>query len=99
MVARFTGATLGLLAFSITVVAGLSVSNPPTLILSRGILALFVFCVIGLVLGSAAQLVIREHEKNREAEIVRRYHPNPSPPSATVTDTRSATDQGVSVGM
>ncbi|MBI4717313.1 MAG: hypothetical protein HY763_05875 [Planctomycetes bacterium] len=72
MLARYVGAGLGLLAFSVSVVAGLVVQNPPIVTLSRSILALFVFCFLGLVLGYAAQLVVREHEKGREAEIRRR---------------------------
>lgn len=72
MVARFAGASLGLLAFAITVVAGIYVGNPPTVTLSRSILALFSFCVIGLLLGRAAQAVVAEFERNRRSEIERR---------------------------
>jgi|CXWL01.1.fsa_nt_gi hypothetical protein len=72
MVARFAGASLGLLAFATTTVAGLYVGNPPTVILSRSILALFTFCIIGLLLGKASQAVVAEYERNRRAEIERR---------------------------
>jgi len=78
MVARYAGASLGLLAFATTLVAGLSVGNPPTVILSRGILALFTFCVIGLLLGKAAQSVVTEYEHTRTAEIERRYRDDPA---------------------
>jgi hypothetical protein len=73
MVARFTGISLGLLAFAITVTAGLLVRNPVEVILSRSIFALFVFCLIGLLLGGAAQMVIAEYDKDRESEILKRY--------------------------
>ena len=73
MVARFAGASLGLLAFATTLVAGLSVGNPPTVILSRSIFALFTFCVIGLLLGKAAQSVVTEYERTKTAEIERRH--------------------------
>ena len=73
MVARFVGASLGLLAFTITIIAGLVVQNPATVTLSRGILALVVFCVIGLVLGTVAQLVVNEYEKSRQADILQRH--------------------------
>ena len=73
MVARYVGATLGLLGFSIAVLAGLFTQNPVMVTLSRGILALFVFCLIGLVLGGVAQMVVNEHGKNRESEIHQRY--------------------------
>ncbi len=62
MVARYVGAGLGLLAFFITIISGLYVQNPPEITLSRSLLALFVFCAIGMVLGSAAQMVINEYE-------------------------------------
>jgi hypothetical protein len=73
MVARFAGAGLGLFAFSVTVVAGLLVQNPVTVTLSRSILALFTFCIIGFILGTAAQLVVAEHARKRESEIKQRY--------------------------
>jgi hypothetical protein len=69
MIARYAGASLGLLAFAIVTVAGLFTQNPFTVTLSRGILALFLFCVIGFVLGGAAQLILNEYEKNRIEEI------------------------------
>lgn len=69
MVARFTGAGLGLLAFAITVTSGLLVGNPIEVTLSRSILALILFCVLGLVLGGTAQCVIAEHHRQTEASI------------------------------
>ncbi len=74
MVARLTGAGLGLLAFTITIVAGLLAQNPATVVLSRSILALFLFCFIGLVLGAAAQAVVTEYESSSESEIRQRFH-------------------------
>ena len=73
MVARYAGACLGLLAFTIVIIAGLFTQNPVTVTLSRSVLALFIFCVIGLVLGTAAQKVVAEHERKRESEIRERY--------------------------
>lgn len=73
MVPRFAGASLGLLAFSIAVTAGLWVRNPVDVILSRSIFALFAFCLIGFLLGGAAQMVIAEYDSGRESEILKRY--------------------------
>lgn len=73
MVARCTGASLGLLAFTITVASGLFVQNPVETTLSRGVLALILFCILGLLLGGAAQWVIDEHRKQREASIRDRF--------------------------
>lgn len=69
MVARYTGASLGLLAFAIAAVGGLYAQNPPFVILSRSILALFLFCLLGLLLGTAAQMVIDEHARKGEQRI------------------------------
>jgi len=69
MVARLTGASLGLLAFAVTVLAGLMVNNPVVVTLSRGILAMFLFCFLGLCLGAVAELVVREYERDRQSEI------------------------------
>ena len=66
MVSRYTGACLGLLAFAVAIVTGLSVNNPPMLVLSRAVWALVVFCVIGLLLGTIAQAVLSEHRRRRE---------------------------------
>jgi len=73
MVSRFAGASLGLLAFAVTIAAGLYTHNPPMVILSRSILALIAFCIIGLLSGRAAQSVIAEYERNKRAEIERHY--------------------------
>jgi len=65
MIARFSGATLGLLAFSVAVFGGLWVGNSATDILSRAIWSLVIFCALGLVLGAAAQAVVNEYARKR----------------------------------
>jgi hypothetical protein len=70
MVGRFTGACLGLLAFAITILAGLAVHNSPMVTLSRAVWALAIFCALGLVLGAAAQAVVNEHFRRREKEVL-----------------------------
>ena len=66
MAPRSVGAALGLLAFGTTIVAGLWVHNPVTLTLTRALSAMLLFFVIGMVMGTAAQLVVREHAAGRE---------------------------------
>ena len=73
MIARYAGATLGLFAFAVVITAGLLAHNPFTLTLSRAVFALFAFLVLGLLLGTAAQLVVAEYEEKQESEIRRRY--------------------------
>lgn len=61
---------MGLLAFAVTTIAGLWVGVPSMVILSRAVWALLLFCVIGLVLGAVAQMVINEHYRRREKEVL-----------------------------
>ncbi len=63
---RTVAAAFGLLAFSITILAGLWVRNPAVAILSRAIWAMVIFAVIGLATGWAARTVVREHIVRRE---------------------------------
>ncbi|MCH7992857.1 MAG: hypothetical protein IIB57_00280 [Planctomycetes bacterium] len=91
MIARCVGAGLGLLAFCITILAGVYVQNPVTTTLSRSIFALFIFFLLGLALGTAAEVVVNEHEHSREAEILKRYREEPNetdkdPASGSSTD-------------
>ena len=69
MIARFTGAVLGLLAFGVATVAGVVVENPAHVVLARAIWALIVFCIIGLILGAAAQAVVAEYHARKTAEL------------------------------
>ena len=96
MVARYAGASLALFAFSVAVMAGLSVRNPPITILSRGILALFVFFFIGLALGGAAQLVLREYRTRRESDIRQRLAESATAEGSRIED--PVDREGVSVG-
>lgn len=96
MVARYAGASLALFAFAVAVIAGLSVRNPPITILSRAILALFVFFFIGLFLGGAAQLVLREYRTRRESDIRQRNAESAAAEGSRIED--SVAREGVSVG-
>ena len=69
----------------------LRTTNPVTTTLSRSIFALFIFFLLGLVLGTAAEVVVKEHEHSREAEILKRYREEPKqadedPASGSSTD-------------
>ena len=99
MVARFAGAGLGLLAFTITTAAGLLVRNPVEVTLSRSILALFFFCIIGLVVGTAAQMVIAEHEKKRQSEIRKRYDNDSAGTDDGDPRNGSPNNEGQSIGI
>lgn len=92
MIARYAGATLGLFAFSIVIIAGLFTHNPMTVTLSRSIFALFLFFLIGFVLGSVVQMVINEYQDECEAKIRKRYRRT----SDVKEDADSGTDAQVS---
>jgi len=66
---RVTGASLGLLAFAVTITAGLLVGNPTTTILARALWAMASFFLLGCVLGYVAQRVIDEHAIRRHREL------------------------------
>ncbi len=78
MIARYTCGILGLLALSVSIVVGLWAHNPVSLILSRAIWALCVFCVIGLVVGGVAQYVVNDYAKRRQKEVL--AEPDETPP-------------------
>jgi putative effector of murein hydrolase LrgA (UPF0299 family) len=69
MAPRAVGAALGFLAFATSVFAGLWVGHPIRLTLSRSIWAMFIFAIIGLLLGLSAQVVVRERLRQREASL------------------------------
>ncbi len=73
VVARYAGAALGLLAFTITIITGLLAQNPVSVTLSRSLLALLLFCLLGLALGTAANMVITEFETSGQADIRKKY--------------------------
>lgn len=85
MVARFAGASLGLLAFTVTLVAGLVVRNPVEVTLSRAIFALFIFCLLGVAVGSAAQVVLADRRRARESDVRRRYEESDDNTDAVVS--------------
>ncbi len=63
-------AALGMLAFSVCILAGLWVGNPVSVILSRALAGMVVFTIIGLATGWAAQIVVREHVSRREETLI-----------------------------
>lgn len=79
---RLTGACAGLLAFSVAVIRGLSVDNSIEIILQRAIVALIVFCGIGLTLGWMARHIIVEYAMDREKEIMARFKEPAEPAEA-----------------
>ena len=69
MISRFAGSGLAMFAFTVVIIAGMLVSNPVELILSRALFALFAFFGIGVLLGWAVEASIGEYRRKREEEI------------------------------
>jgi len=66
---RRTAACLGLLGFSAAIFCGLGVGNPATTILVRALWVMAVFVVIGMIVGWAGLLVVREHVSQKHKEL------------------------------
>jgi Ni/Fe-hydrogenase subunit HybB-like protein len=97
MMPRVAGACLGLLAFTIALVGGLVSQNPATVVLSRGILALFLFFFIGFALGAVAQRVVAEYERQRKEELNSREAADPQGAAPGESRADSAADRSVPV--
>jgi NhaP-type Na+/H+ or K+/H+ antiporter len=63
---RSIGAQLGLLAFSLAILAGLYAGNSPTTILLRALLVLLMGAVLGQTVGWGAKLILRDHLQRRK---------------------------------
>ncbi len=66
---RNTGAQVGLLAFAIAIIAGLSAGNSPTVIVLRAVGAMLCGAIVGQITGWAAKTVLREHLQRKKQQI------------------------------
>lgn len=70
---RVCGASLALLAFSVSILRGMAVDNPTDVILIRALWSLVLFLFLGMTAGWIAEAVINEHNRfldEQEAEQV-----------------------------
>ncbi len=65
--ARFVASSLAFFAFALSIIGGVIAGNPASEVLSRAIFALFLFFLLGLMLGGAAQLVVSEYARQQDA--------------------------------
>ena len=86
MIVRFSGATLGLLAFSVAILGGLWAGNPVAETLSRAIWSLVVFCALGLAVGAAAQAVVEEYARKRFDAVRAETEPTAEAPDTEQAD-------------
>ncbi|MEW6252803.1 MAG: hypothetical protein AB1716_19375 [Planctomycetota bacterium] len=70
---QHTGAQLGLLAFTVAILAGLYAGNSATVVLTRALLVMLAGAVVGQLAGWAAKTVLRDHLQRKKLEIDRRH--------------------------
>jgi hypothetical protein len=94
---RLCGASLGSLAFGVTILLGLLASIPVDIILTRALWALAIFFGIGLFTGWVASRVLDEHAKRLKSEMFKEVDTEVSeqvPAEATVVEDEAALQQG-----
>ena len=91
MIARFTSAGFALLAFSIALLGGIASRNPVEVVLSRGLVAILVFFILGLILGHAAQRVVDEYERDGTRRLRKQYSFDASEGESSMTGTARPT--------
>lgn len=69
MLAKLLAGILGLMAFAVCIFGGLSVGARAEVVIQRGLQAMIVFCLLGWVVGWAAEAVVydRVRKEAREA--------------------------------
>jgi hypothetical protein len=66
---RLCGASLGLFAFSVTILLGLLAGNPANVVLLRALQAMLAFCLLGMCAGWVAYRVLDEHALRKHREM------------------------------
>ena len=85
---RLCGAALGLFAFGVTILLGLTAGNPADVTLLRAVWAMVVFCVIGLCGGWVAWRVLDEHAQGKHREMFSAEGGQEPAPGPASSDTR-----------
>lgn len=70
---RNTGTQIGLLAFTVAIVAGIYAGNSAVIVLTRAIVALLLGASVGQMAGWAAKVVLRDHLQRRKLKIDRQH--------------------------
>jgi hypothetical protein len=63
MFGKVVGGILGTVAFSVACVVGLLAGNDMTTVLSRALMAMLIFFVVGFIIGVMGRSLINEHMK------------------------------------
>jgi hypothetical protein len=68
MLAKLLAGVLGLMAFCVCILGGLSVGARAEVVIQRGLQAMIVFCLLGWVVGWAAEAVVYERVRKEAQE-------------------------------
>jgi hypothetical protein len=68
MLAKLLAGVLGLMAFAVCTFGGLSVGARAEVVIQRGLQAMIVFCLLGWVVGWAAEAVVYERVRKEARE-------------------------------
>ncbi len=68
MLAKLLAGILGLMAFAVCLLGGLSVGARAEVVILRGLKAMIVFCLLGWVVGWAAETVVYERVRKEAQE-------------------------------
>jgi hypothetical protein len=68
MLAKLLAGILGLLAFAVCILGGLSVGARAEVVIQRGLQAMVVFCLLGWLVGWAAEAVVYERVRKEAHE-------------------------------
>jgi hypothetical protein len=78
MLAKLLAGILGLMAFAICILGGLSSGARAEVAITRGLKAMIVFCLLGWVVGWAAETVVFERVRKEAQDALDRAEPSES---------------------
>jgi len=74
MLAKLLAGILGLMAFAVCILGGLCVGARAEVVIQRGLQAMIVFCLLGWVVGWAAEAVVYERVRKEAHEAAEKSH-------------------------
>lgn len=76
MLAKLLAGILGLMAFTVCILGGLSIGARAEVAIQRGLQAMLVFCLLGWVIGWAAEAVVYDRVRKEAREAAEKSHPH-----------------------
>lgn len=82
MLAKLLAGILGLMAFTVCILGGLSAGARAEVVIQRGLKAMIGFCVLGWVIGWAAEAVVYERVRKEAQEAAAKLEQQQEVPTA-----------------